>query len=128
MANEGFNGSTVTWDPTGAATALALGPLLGCDDSVTGAEVPVTGAGDSLHTNEVGIDDESVTVQIGGSPGPDQASGVIAAGQKGALAVAWNEGVGTQVSLANGLLTNLEVSGSLDGPITSSVTVRPTTA
>ena len=128
MADKGFNGSTVIWNSAAVGgSGVAFGPLLGCDDEVSGAEVQVTGAGDALHTNEVGIDDETVTVQFGGSPAQtdDTTPLDVAAGQKGDLAVTWNDGAGTQGTLTNALLTNLEVSGALDGPITGSVTVRP---
>ena len=131
MADDGFNGSTVIWNSADAGgTGLAFGPLLGCSDDSSGAEVPVTGAGDTEHSYVVGITDQTVTVDFGGTPAPtdDTSPKEIAAGQKGALSVTWNDDVGTQGTLANGIITRLNVSGSLDGPITGSITVRPTVA
>jgi hypothetical protein len=128
MADKGFNGTTVIWSSVeDGGDGIALGPLMGCDDESTGAEVKVTGSGAALQASEVGLTDETVTIQFVGSPADtdDTAPLEIAAGQKGEITIVWNDGVGGgQGSITGALLTNVQVSGSLDGPITGSVTVR----
>jgi len=113
MADDGFNGSTITF-ATGAET-----PLLDINYTEAAAEVDVTGAGDSSHTYEAGIPDVTATFTIVGG-------NALSVGDEGAVAVAWNDG--SAESLTNGVITNIVTSGSLDDKITSAVTVKETAA
>lgn len=125
MADNGFDGATATWDPTGASTEVTLGFISSITDDVTAAEVDVTGASDSQHLFEAGIGSESVTVEVVGQPTDESGGTQLAAGDNGALAVAWADS-GTQGTIADpATIFALSISGTMDGPITSSITIRP---
>ena len=125
--NDSFNGTTGTWDPAGAATALKFGPIQGITYENATAEVPITGTGDSEHSYKAGLNNESVTVDFLGNP-EDSTSTELEVGTKGDLAVAWNDGSGTQGTISNCMIARISMSGSIDNPITSSITVRPSKA
>jgi len=125
MADNAFDGITCTWDPTGAPTAQTLGYVTSITDDVTASEIDVTGATDTGHLFETGVPAESVTIELAGQPKDDTTSGQITCGDNGALAITWPD-TGTQGTIADpATIFALSVSGSLDGPITSSITVRP---
>lgn len=125
MANDGFNGTTATWDPTGASTALTFGPLTNVSTDDSPAEVQITGAAAANHKFLTGLNNVTTTVDFNGTPLESDASTEIHAGDIGALSIVWFEGVGTQGTLANALLTRISLSGSIDQVISGSITVRP---
>lgn len=113
MANDAFNGTTFTFGG-GAQT-----PLRSCSYDNSAAEIDVTGAGDSLHTYEAGLPNETLTVEVvGGSS--------VAVADEGAITIAWFDG--TSDTTTNSVCTAVSRSGSLDGEILTTLTFRPTAA
>lgn len=126
MGNKGFNGTSATWDPTGAGnTATGFGPLSNVSTDDSPAEVQTTGAGSANHTFLTGLSNVTTTVDFVGTPLAGDGTTEIHAGDIGALLVTWFEAAGTAGSLANALLTRISLSGSIDQSITGSITVRP---
>ena len=132
MADRGFNGVTLTWEPAvGGDSAAALGPLTNISVTVGTAEVQVSGAGDAKHLFEAGIEDLTLNVEIVGCPTPgDVSSTNVAVGDKGNIVTTWAEADAgaTSASLTNAVCTSVNVSGSLYGPVTSSLAFRPSVA
>lgn len=125
MANDGFNGTTATWDPTGANTALTFGPLTNVSTDDSPAEVQITGASAANHKFLAGLSSITTTIDFVGTPLESDSSTEIHAGDIGALSIVWFEGAGTQGTLANALVTRVSLSGSIDQAISGSITVRP---
>lgn len=117
--NDGFNHATLTWAPAATGTPAALGPLTSISYNVTAAEVDVSGSADATKNYEAGIDDEVTTCEIVGCPAAGDA------GDKGAVAVTWKDGEANGSITAPALLDSLSISGSLDGPINSTLTFCP---
>jgi hypothetical protein len=114
MANDGFNGSTVTF------ASATLGDLRGIDYSESGAEVDCTASDDTVKIFEVGITDQTVSVDFVGSP---PSCGV---GSKGALSIAWKDGGSDTITAA--IVTEIGTKGQMDGEITSNIKLKPSTA
>lgn len=113
MADDGFNGSTLTF------AAASVGPLRDVRFSEAGGKADVTGSADSLKTYEGGIPDVSVSVTVVGGV-------TLSKGDKGAVAVTWNDGTSTPIT--NGMVDSVEMSGSMDSEILTTVTFVPSTA
>ena len=111
MASDNFNGSTIS---VGAADQI---PLTGMTFDDSAAEVDVTGCADSGHTYEAGLPNVTLTIETVGVSD-------LSVGDEGAISVAWNDG--STDTITNGVVTAVSKTGSLDGAISSSVTVRPT--
>lgn len=111
MADDGFNGSLITF---GGAD---LGPLRDIRYSEDGANANVTGSSDNATTYEGGIPDLGVSMTIVGGVS-------VAKNDKGAIVITWNDG--TSTPLANGIVRTVEISGSMDSEILSTVTFGPT--
>ncbi len=127
MADNAFDGATATWDPTGVGDAAqTLGFITSITDDVTAAEIDVTGSSDTQHLFESGIPSESVTIElVGQATDKESTAGQITAGDNGALAVVWADS-GTEGAIADpATIFALSISGTMDGPITTSITVRP---
>jgi len=113
MANDGFNHSSVS------VVGGAVTPLLDASHNSEGAKVRVSGADDDEHTYEAGLPDNSITLTCGGVTD-------IAVGDKGATAITWNDGgIST---LTNSVVVAVATNGAIDGAITSTITVVPSTA
>jgi hypothetical protein len=84
--------------------------------------VRVSGAADTSHKHVTGRKQETVTVDINGSP----PSG-IALKTKGATSVALGDG-GDMGVFANCIITRISVQGRKDDKISSSISVRPCNA
>ena len=81
MANDGFNGTTATWDPEGAAEAATLGNgIIAVRYQETGGNADTTESSDTAHTYESGVPDLEVTVEFLGTDG-------VAKGDKGAITI-----------------------------------------
>lgn len=110
MANAGFNGTTITI--AGAAET----PLLSCTYDDSAAEVNITGCGDAIHTYEAGIPNPTITCEVVGAND-------AAVADEGALSIAWFDG--TTDTIASVVITAVSRTGSLDSPLTTSITARP---
>lgn len=106
-----FNTTTI------AIAAANQAPLLDISVSSSGAEIDITGAADSAHTYEAGIPDTTVTFTILGCT-------TVSVGDTGAIAIAGDTWTGTIGEFTTGVVTNVEMSGSIDDTITSAITVR----
>jgi hypothetical protein len=109
MADVGFNGSTVTFN--GAQI-----PLRDIDVSHDAAKVDITGAGDAVKTFLAGQKDSTITFTVVGTTD-------LVVGGTYAITVAWNDGESD--AFTTGVVTGLTTSGSLDGEVTTSITVVP---
>lgn len=115
MANDGFNGATITF-PTNI-----FGGLRSLEFSESAPKVNVTGSGDSETTYRTGIQDpQLVATFVGGLP----ASGADI-GTQAVLTIVWPDTTadGTQ-TLA--IVVDRGTSGSMDGEMTSTITFAPT--
>ena len=111
MADDGFNGSTMTF------VAVTFGGLRSLEFSESGPKVNVTGSADSNTTYRTGVPDpQLVATFVGGLP----AAG-CAIGTQGALGITWEDGT-TDGTIANAIVVDRGSSGSMDGEITSTVT------
>lgn len=117
-ANDGFNGTTVTWATNDTATTTK--PLIAASYDGSVAKVDVTGCDESTHTYEGGIPTEKVTWTIVGDCS-------LVMGAEAALVMAWADG-GSYGSFTNGLIVGLDRGGGEGGPVTTTVTVVPTAA
>ncbi len=114
-----FNGTTLSFG--GAAQT----PLVSLSYDSTVAEVDVTGSGDSEHTFEPGIINESITWEVVGDP----SSGVLAVGAKGQTIVLWKSvGAGNWGSFTIAVITSVSKGGGLGGAVTTSITAKPAIA
>ena len=112
MADDGFNGSTITF------AGATLGPLRSLEFSESGPKVNVTGSADSNTTYRAGIaDPQLVATFVGGLPTTGLDIGDLAA-----LTIAWNDGTADGTLAANAIVVDRGTSGSMDGEITSTVT------
>ena len=110
MADAGFNGSTMA---LGTYTST---PLRSMSYDCTAAEVPVHGAGSTQAIFVDGIKNATVTFEIvGATP--------ITTGDTGAVTLTWNDGGND--TFTTGVVTAVSTSGSMDGEITSSITIKP---
>jgi hypothetical protein len=115
MADKGFNGSSsiVTFDGSD------VDPLNSVDVEFSVGEADVGGAADTTEIVQPGIPiDKTVTVEIVGSTD-------IVKGDTGALVISWNDGKSFG-SLTNAIVSKITESGDEDGPITTSITFKPT--
>lgn len=113
MADKGFNGTTITF-PT-----AAIAELRSVSYSVGGATVDVGASDDTAALFVNGRDDVEVTVEIVGGT-------TLSRGDTGAVTISWFDG--TSDTLTNAVITQVTVSGSMDGDITTSVSLKETPA
>ncbi len=113
MANEGFNGSTLSF------AGAIVGPLLSIDFQETRAAIDVTGNTDLLHSYIAGIPDITVTCEVVGVS-------ALVGGAAGALAILWFDG-GTE-DISSVILVDNGRSGSLDDKLSTNLTFRPSSA
>ncbi len=107
-----FNGTTVSFAASG------LIPLLSLSYDATSAEVDVTGAGDSLHTFEPGIPNETLVVELVGTS-------TKTVGDLGATVVTWGGVAGnTWGSWSSAVITKIEKTGRIDDKETYSITIK----
>lgn len=109
MANEGFNGSTLTFN--GAVT-----PLVSVDYQETAAAINVTGNTDTMHSYVAGLPDITVTVEVVGIS-------ALLIGAASALAITWFDGETEAIS--DVILVDKGRGGSLDDKLSTSLTFRP---
>jgi len=106
-----FNGATVNF-------AGALAGLRGISVSKKAAKIDVTASADAGKTYESGIPDTEVKIDLVGST-------TIAPGDNGALTIAWPDN-STAGTLTTAVCVDAEpAKGSMDGEITSSITLVP---
>lgn len=111
MADDGFNGSTISFGAGGQT------PLRSITFDNGGAMVDVSGAGDSQKTYVCGLDDIKTTYVIVGST-------TLARGSTGAVVVAWNDG-DDDGSITSAVISSVSVSGSMDGEILTTIECVP---
>lgn len=110
MANDGFDGSTITF------AGSAIGKVRSIDFSDEANEVDVTSLDDAVHGFVSGIPSLECTVEVLGNP-------AIARGDTGALSITWFHG-GTD-AIGSAICTAKPATGSLDGEITTTYTFKP---
>ena len=115
MSQENYNDVTIVWTPTvGQAVTV---PHVGLNTDDGAADVDDTVCGASLGTHLDGIADLTAQCNFGGS-----GDGLLL-GALGALAV-----TGMNGSLAAAAIFEKTVSGTEDGAIEGSITIRPVPA
>lgn len=113
MADDGFNGSTITFEED-QTPLVAMAYDAGC------GLADVTGAADSAHSFEPGVPGESIEWEIVGTT-------TLAIGNEAATTVAWNDG-GTLGSFTNAVIVSVRAGGGEDGAKTTVIKARPTAA
>ncbi len=113
MANDGFNGSTISFAGSGQT------PLRDINYDASVAEVDVSGAGDTETTYVAGQLNRTFTCQIVGGT-------TIAPGDKGTVAIVWYDG--TSVSITNCCCFSVVTSGSKDSEMLTDLRFRPSIA
>lgn len=121
MADKGFDGSTVSWTPAGGSL-VTLTPLLRFQYDDSPAEVAVTGSADTERQVVAGRSNETLTIEIAGSP-----HDTVICGNKGDTVVALND-AGALGTFTKGAITRLSCSGRRDDRITTSITIRQSVA
>jgi len=120
MADMGFNGSTITF---GGTSVLEV---TGISSSSGGNPVDVTSSGKTTHVFTAGVPTVEFTVDVVGIAeyGTTSSQTAISVNSTGAIVITWNDGT-TDSSITAAIVTNVERTGSLDSPITSSITFAP---
>jgi hypothetical protein len=113
MADDGFNGSKIK---IGEADQV---PLRDIEYSSEAAKVDISGAADTYKTYVAGIPDNTITFTVVGRT-------TVEIGDTETFTITWNDG--TTDVLTDGIVVGVSATGSLDGEITSSITVATTTA
>lgn len=114
MADDGFNGSTVTFNGAGQT------PLRSITFDCGGAMADVSGAGDSQKTYVAGLDDPKVTFVVCGATALSRGG----TGGTAGLVIAWNDG-DSDGTLTAAIISSVSVAGSMDGEILSTIEVVP---
>lgn len=115
MANAGFNGSTIT-------IGSSVSHLRSIRYSSSAAKVDLSGSADAIKTYAAGIPDLEITFDVVGTT--SLAIGAAAS----AVTIAWYDAGGPTGALAGTwIIVGVEVSGDMDGEITSSITLVPAT-
>ena len=107
MANNGFNGTTLTWGSTCHA------PLRSVNRNFQGGKVDVTGSTSPEHTYVAGLQDSDVDFTVAGGNS-------IAVGASAALVITWFDG--TTDTLGKYTCLGNSISGSVDGAIETTIT------
>lgn len=113
MANEGFNGSTLSF------AGSIVGPLVSIDYQETAAAIDVTGNTDALHNYVAGIPDITITCEVVGVT-------TLVIGDLGILDVNWFDDETDDVTSV--VLVDVGRGGSLDDKLSSNLTFRPSSA
>src|SRR6056297_3144009 len=109
-----FNGTTQN-------ASSGEGGVTDCSFTSSAETIDITSADDDSKTFETGVPDSEATVTIIGST-------AVAVGDTLALSIAWADDTGSADAMTNAIVTNVETSGSMDGAITSTITLKPTPA
>lgn len=107
MADDGFNGTTLTFPDTTESYEL-----LSADFSETVEKISVTNNQSTQHNYLPGISDEECSCEVVGV-----LAGAIAS--TGHLVITWNDG--TVDSLGTAFISEKAISGSLDDKVTTSI-------
>jgi hypothetical protein len=110
MADKGFNQSTFTF-------GTSLTPLRSIDYGSDGARVKVSGSADAQKFYVDGIPDNTVTVTLVGNTALD------AGDTNATCTIAFYDG--TSITFGQALITDVEISGSEDTEIISTVQFVP---
>jgi len=113
--NQDFNGSSLTWD---TGTPADVGPILTIEPSATCAEIDVTDAAATDRSFEAGLPDVTLTCEVLGSP----AAPVV--GDKGDLALVFNDTGGTLGTITDAVCTRKRISGRIDDRVTATFTFK----
>jgi uncharacterized protein (DUF39 family) len=111
MAKRSATSATFSWNNT---TVAAITDISFSSD---GNDVDVTGLSDAKHVFEGGIPTDELTVDLNGY------TTSLARGDTGSAQITWD---GTNTSkITSARVSSVEYSASLDGAITTSLTLRP---
>lgn len=106
-----FNGTSVTFTP-------AIGEIRSVTFDEVPREIEVSNSSDTNAIFEMGLVDTTATVEINGT------TTAVAGTTNAAFSVSWNDG--TTSSMTLGIVGSINITGSLDQPITSTVTFKNT--
>lgn len=115
MADDGFNGATISIASTGQT------PLLDINYSESCAKVQVTGSADAEKRYVNGNVDKTVSFTVVGTTTAN-------VGATGAISIVWGDAGSTTTTITTGIVTSISTSGSEDSPITTTIEVVPTPA
>lgn len=107
MANDGFNGTTLTWGAGGET------PLQSVNDNQTGAKVDVTGSTSPQHQYVAGLKDQDIDFTVVGNS-------TVQVGDTTSLTIAWFDGTTDALGVWN--CVGRAKSGAVDGTVTTTIT------
>lgn len=110
MANDAFNGTTITFGGT------AIDKVRSIDFTDEANEVDTTSLDDSTHAFVAGIKSLECNVEVLGNP-------ALSEGDTGAIVLTWFNG--DSDSIGSGICTSVSKSGTLDGEIATTYAFKP---
>ena len=109
MSDFTFNGTTLTYN------AVSVDKITNMKFSEDGNEIDITGISDAKHIFANGLTTEECEITVLGST-------ALAVGDNSALSITWPDA--TTEPITNALITSVEKGGSVDGELTSVITIR----
>ena len=113
MANDGFNGTTISFGGSGQT------PLLDVDHSEGAAKIQLSGSTSAMHEYIAGLPDHAVTFNAVGFAD-------VSTGDTGAVVINWFSG--DTETFTKMVVLDVNKSGSLDDKIGTAITLAPTPA
>jgi len=113
MANDGFNGTTISFD-AGPQT-----PLLDVDHGEAAAKIQISGSTSAMHEYIAGLPDHAITFNAVGFSD-------LSTGDTGAVVINWFSG--DTETFTKMVVLDVNKNGSLDDKIGTAITVAPTPA
>lgn len=110
MANDGFNGSTLTF-------GSSISDILSIGYTSNGSSIQLTGSDAAKKFFATGIPDDGITVTVAG------VTSIGAGDDDATTTIAWYDG--TTNTLGSHVCISVEISGSEDSPVTSTVELVP---
>ena len=110
---KGFNGTKLLWP----STSESGGGISDVTHNQSGADVQIGGSTSAGYEYETGLTDESVEISLVGGT-------TIIKGATGKATVKWNDG-SSNTLIEKAVVMSVSKTGSVDNPITSSITLRP---
>jgi len=115
MADNGFNGSTLTFNGTACSLGNATNALLSMNHTKVGTPVDVSGAGSVTKEFVMGLIEDTFECEVVGTPGIDPSA------TSAALVMTWEDG---ETDSCNAICIENSISGSVDGAITSKLAFK----
>ena len=110
---KGFNGTAITFP----STSTRLNPVTDITHNQSGAVIAIGGSTSAGYVYEDGLTDESVEITV-------QGGSTVTKGSTGQVKAIWNDG-SSNTLISKAVVISVNKTGSVDSPISSSITFRP---